>query len=447
MADLAKSIPRVGTAHGRRGLGIVSFGVLAYLYLLPLLNASTGGITAAEWLVAGLLLVIMYLWVLRRLAIKRSLFVRHPLTKPLLLFLAILGMSSLHSLLIGVNLLEIARWLFRFSPLLLFFVIATEFDSERKLRYLVTAYLIAGLIVALQALLFFLDNSAVGLERFNEFRAAVLQFASPLFVPAFVLALALLVHVRNPRLRIALLILVGVLGTRIVVHGGRLGVAETLFAIAMLMWLAFRGQASGPARRLVLLGTAVSVLVAMLIIGDVGGLGEFWVGRFGSETLQRAQGSRLEEFRSALESISGWSFAIGDGMAAEFVRSGPTIERLRAEGEVSFVHSYPIFALKHWGLIGIIAFYWLAYRSLHVGFRLLRYPLSPFHRGLVAGVLSLLTALYLGSIISGALTTRDLNVTLAVSYGILTIIRQLTLQPTMRNESDQKEQHNFGASR
>ena len=75
-----------------------------------------------------------------------------------------------------------------------------------------TAYLIAALIVALQGLLLFLGISEVGLERFTAFRGDLLQISSPLTTPAFVLALALFVHVRNPRLRIVLLVFVGVLG-------------------------------------------------------------------------------------------------------------------------------------------------------------------------------------------------------------------------------------------
>lgn len=395
--------------------------LLLFIYAIPLVSESTQDITRTEVFHAGILGIAIYLWLLKRFAAKRSPLPRHHLTWPVLFSLLIATFSIMPALANNVSSVEWARWWWRYLPFTTFFLIATELRSRARLHQIITAFLVVSAVTSLQAILYFVQ---IGGD-IILFRHSLTQFNDILILPAFLLSFSLFVHDRGDlRSQVLSLILIGILSTRIFIQVGRLLFFESLTAVLIILGIRIWGR-SRRLRTLAkwLITGAILITTILLATTDyVSDALNFWQTKLQPAILWRGVEIRLEEWRSVLNA-SIESPVWGYGLGSEFFRTGEVLSQRGKVGSVTYVHSYFFFLLLHFGLLGILVFYVMAYRALRAGLRLLRQQTSPFLRSISVAIFVSLVIIYLTSFIAVG-PTRDIHMTMAVFLGIIAALER-----------------------
>ena len=358
---------------------------------------------------------------------------RSPADAPLLVFLAATAFSTLVGLVHDHStslILRNVRFPFYYA---VFFLATNSIDRRAALRLFVPVLLLAGLIVSFEYILEF--AGAIDLSAGDRFvRVARLQGIA---LPMTLLFLVnLLIHLPHLDRGYRLLLLLALLpvGLAFVLTVGRAMWGAFGVGLAATVWLRYGIQA-GEGRNLwraaLLIGALLASLAATVLVFQ-----RFTGSAISAHALERSKSyidfdsdlhlmGRLASYAIALEAIARHP-VLGNGQGASL--DVPLFDEETMSYQMWSAWDLDSLYLTLWlkmGLIGLVAFAWMALRILRLAHHIFRANRDGPQRAFAAGAVAVILSMGTLGIADGAMVNGRFTLVFGVLFGLVAVLAKI----------------------
>ena len=360
-------------------------------------------------------------WLIKCSVLKRFPIPRTSLIPPIAFFLAYCGSSIVFAKLRGIPVLHWLRQWQAFVSLLLVLPIITEFTDGRRLRFLVSAVILSGAIIAGWGI-------CSNFVREDIIRFGPTGIISTTRIWTTLLIIGLLGYLKQRRWRLILWMLLVVNLFRFVIDVRRIPMVILLLGLSIILWFTFiqtRANAEAKIRYftaffgIVVLGVLISLWTPNSLLT----LSGLHIERWSAQPVEMGLVNRYLQIKATLLDFTE-NPLIGQGFGYSFDK--PILVSMPGRGvyEIGRVHNLYTYLLSHSGLVGLGLYLWFLGALLKEGTFVVSNVNRDFEKGLAVGLLSGCVSIAVFGMFSALASRIEVQSFLALAGGIFIVVKE-----------------------
>ena len=395
------------------------YGIFVLLFLQIGLTQSTTGLSIVEIAYVFSFFTVLTGWIFSVLLKKRKL-VNSPLNFPLTVFLVLCLCSVVKALSNGV---EFMTWFTdwrAYLNLLLFFVIANDFESREEIKWLIYSFLLVTVIITAKDL-FSIYAQGYFLSEYHQ-EIAGIQFLSVYYLMGLPIAIALFIFNEKSKLKWLLLPLIMFFGLRLLVSLVRSYFLSILLSIGVVLIYAIKLRRKKAVLPLIII-PVICGLIFTTSLSQIITVSQTYVKRFlvlkDFESRSNFSAlSRIAEVK-AVASKSLEQLPMGHGFGIKYQYYRPNLEW----HDASYVHFTPLYFLLTMGILGFSTIIWLVIQALRVNWYVFKKEQNLYWKGIALALYANATAIITISLFADIILTQTSIFYLALSMGIISAMK------------------------